>query len=68
MKNKFSERLKESLKNNEMSQLALAKKIGMSQGVVNNYCTGKREPTLDVLLSICKVLNESADYLLGLED
>lgn len=66
--NKFSERLKKVLKENNMSQLALANKINMSQSVVNNYCTGKREPTLDVLVLICRELNESADYLLGLED
>ena len=66
--NKFSSRLKDALKDKNLSQLALAKKIGMSQGVVNNYCTGKREPTLDVLIKICKTLNESADYLLGLEN
>ncbi|MBQ7579091.1 MAG: helix-turn-helix transcriptional regulator [Clostridia bacterium] len=66
--NKFSSRLKDTLKDKNLSQLALAKKIGMSQGVVNNYCTGKREPTLDVLIKICKTLNESADYLLGLEN
>ncbi len=67
MKN-FSSRLKETLKTNGMSQQELAKKINMSQSVVNNYCTGKREPTLDVLVSICKALNESADYLLGIDD
>lgn len=66
--NKFSERLKQVLKENQMSQTALASKIGMSQGVVNNYCTGKREPSLDVLVLICKALNETADYLLGIED
>lgn len=65
---KFSLRLKETLKTNGMSQQELAKKINMSQSVVNNYCTGKREPTLDVLVSICKALNESADYLLGIDD
>ena len=65
---KFNERLRESLKINKMSQIELAKKINMSQGVVNNYCTGKREPSLDVLVSICKVLDETADYLLGLEE
>ena len=53
--NKFCERLKESLQVNHLSQSELATKIGMSQSVVNNYCTGKREPTLDVLVSICKV-------------
>ncbi len=66
--NKFSERLRQVLKDNGMSQVMLAKKIGMSQGVVNNYCTGKREPTLDVLIAICQVLNESADYLLGINN
>lgn len=66
--NKFSIRLRQVLKANNMSQIALAKKIGMSQGIVNNYCTGKREPSLDVLILICKALNESADYLLGILD
>ena len=66
--NKFSERLRQVLKDNGMSQVMLAKKIGLSQGVVNNYCTGKREPTLDVLIAICQVLNESADYLLGINN
>ena len=66
--NKFSERLKQLLKDLNITQVALAKKIGMSQGIVNNYCTGKREPSLDVLVLICKALNESADYLLGLSN
>ena len=66
--NKFKDRLNECLKAANMSQSLLAKKIGMSQGVVNNYCTGKREPSLDVLISICKVLGESSDYLLGIID
>ncbi len=66
--NEFKKRLNETLKENNLSQNALAQKISMSQGVVNNYCTGKREPSLDVLISICKELNVSADYLLGLID
>lgn len=66
--NVFKERLNEVLEENKLSQNSLAKKISMSQCVVNNYCTGKREPSLDVLISICKELNVSADYLLGLTD
>lgn len=66
--NKFAERLRLVLKVNNLTQVELAKKINMSQGVVNNYCTGKREPTLDGLIAISKALNESVDYLLGLED
>lgn len=66
--NKFSQRLKDLLKENNISQVALAKKLGLSQTVVNNYCTGKREPTLDGLILICNILETSADYLLGLSD
>ena len=66
--NKFSERLKQTLKQNGISQVELAKRINMSQGIVNNYCTGKREPSLDALIAICKALDESADYLLDIED
>ena len=66
--NKFSERFRDVLRDKNISQVDLAYKIGMSQSVLSNYCTGKREPTLDVLFSICKALGVSADYLLGLED
>ena len=66
--NKFAERLRLVLKVNNITQVELAKRINMSQGVVNNYCTGKREPTLDGLVAISRALNESVDYLLGLED
>lgn len=68
MNNKFKDRLNECLRANNLSQNKLAKKIGMSQTIVNNYCTGKREPTLDVLIMICKALDESSDYLLGIKD
>jgi len=64
----FVERLNESLKSNQMSQSELARRIKMSQVVVNNYCTGKRVPPMDILVAICKELDESADYLLGLTD
>ena len=66
--NKFKDRLKEALAENNLSQNALAKKLFMSQAIVNNYCTGNREPSLDVFYSICNILDVSADYLLGLVD
>lgn len=66
--NQFKERINEVLSEKNLSQNAFAKRISMSQSVINNYCMGRREPTLDVLFLICKELNVSADYLLGLED
>ena len=66
--NKFSERLRDSLRENNMSQNRLAKEIGMSQSIVNNYCTGRHEPNLETLVKICEALGESADFLLGLKN
>ena len=64
----FSDRLKEALQTKQVSQSELARKIHLSQSIVNNYCTGRRTPPIDVLILICQALNESADYLLGLVD
>ncbi len=66
--NKFRERLISTLNENKMSQRELARRINKSQGIVNSYCTGKREPSLDSLMLICKALGETSDYMLGLED
>ena len=64
----FSERLVKSIKENGITQAELADKIGMSRQSVSDYCNDKTEPAFEVLIQICKVLGESADYLLGLED
>lgn len=66
--NNFKDRLVECLKASGVSQAELAKRINMSKSVVNEYCSGKKKPSLDVLILICRALGESADYLLGLVD
>ena len=66
--NKFAERLCRTLESLKITQYELAKQVNMSRSIINNYCTGKREPTLDSLMLICKALDESADYLIGLVD
>lgn len=64
----MSERLREVLRDNKMSQSELARRIEMSVDSVNGYCRGKATPPIEVLIKICRVLQESADYLLGLKD
>ena len=39
--------------------------IGFKQAAVSGWELGTREPSYDVLLQLCYVLNTSADYLLG---
>ena len=64
----FSERLYKIMKENKITKTALAKEIGVSRQSVYDYCNNRTEPSLEVLAKICKVINESADYLIGLED
>ena len=66
--NKFSIRLKKELEINKISQTELANKLGVSKSIISQYCSGKKEPTLDTLILICNTLNESSDYLLGIID
>ncbi|MFI3166189.1 MAG: helix-turn-helix transcriptional regulator [Bacillota bacterium] len=66
--NKFAERLVEVLKIKGISQNKFAKKLEIAQSTMNGWCKGYREPSFDMLITICKELEESADYLLGLED
>ncbi|MDE6275382.1 MAG: helix-turn-helix domain-containing protein [Clostridia bacterium] len=68
MKNLFPQRLTELLKINKMSKRMLAKEIGVSVASISDWSTGKVQPTAENIYLVAKYFNESADYLLGLED
>ena len=65
---KFAKRLKEAREDKKLSQRALSGKLGLSHGMVNHWETGTAVPSMDLIISLCKILNISADYLLGLKD
>lgn len=52
----------------KMRQADLAEAIGTSMQTVSNWETGNRVPRADVLQDLCKALDCSSDYLLGLTD
>ena len=62
------ERLKEAMKMRGMNQYELADASLVSAPTISHYVKGKRGIYFDGLVSICKALNVSADYLLGLSD
>ncbi len=64
----FKTRLREELKQNGMSVKALAEQISVSPEMVTQYCTTKKLPSLDTFIKICKALDVSADYILGLNE
>lgn len=64
----FTDRLHIMLDIRQMQQKELACSCGFSAARLNNYITGRTEPSIDALVSICKALDTSSDYLLGLAE
>jgi transcriptional regulator with XRE-family HTH domain len=63
---RFGELLKQALQEKGMTQIGLARIIGVSGNSIFAYVSGKNFPSLDVFAKIVVALNFSADYLLGL--
>lgn len=64
----FVKRLKEELKAQKITAYKLSKDTGISKQMMSYYLSGKHEPTISVLYKICKYLDVSSDYLLGLNE
>lgn len=63
--NNFSDRLRETRKQRQLTQEALAEKANISRVMVTRYETGQTIPTVEVLISLADALSVSIDYLLG---
>ncbi len=61
----FGERIKTKRLDKNYSQQELGKLIGVSKVSVCGYESGKRTPTLTVLLELIKALDTTFDYLIG---
>lgn len=64
---KFNERFNEVLGYSYVKQTDLARAANVSKQCISDYKSGKSVPSIDTLYLICKFLDVSADYLLGLE-
>lgn len=64
----FSERLFQLRKDKGLSQIALAKEIGVSSRIYQTYEYGKSEPKMSNLVRIADVFGVSLDYLTGRTD
>lgn len=65
---KFKERLKELRTAKGLSQMQLAKKLGLSQSAVAKWELGKTEPTASAIILLASFFEETTDYLLGVSD
>lgn len=51
-----------------ISQQELAKRVGVSQKAIDFWEKGINEPKASYIISLARVFNVSADFLLGLEN
>ncbi len=68
MENKFGERLKELLKENNMKNRDLAEKLNISSRLVYYWTNGQRECGFDMLLELSGIFDVTTDFLLGKTD
>ncbi len=64
----IKERLCEEIKNSNLPYVEIAKRVGVSPEMITQYLTTKKLPKLDTFAKLCKELDLSANYILGLED
>ena len=64
----FTQRFNEILKSSGVMQTELAKYCNISKQNISNFKAGRSFPSIDTLYKMCKFLDCSADYLLGLTD
>ncbi len=65
---KFKDRLKELRVAHEMSQMQLARAVGISQSAIAKWELGKTEPTASAIILLAGFFGETTDYLLGVAD
>ncbi len=68
MENKFKDNLKLLRQEKGLGQPELAKKIGVSKGIISLWENGLREPNMYSLILLAQFFGVSIDYLVGLEE
>lgn len=58
----------EELNNCKLTKIEISKKVGVSPEMITQYITTKKLPKLDTFAKLCKELDLSANYILGLSD
>ena len=65
---KFHERFIVELKGCPYTQKQLAEKLNVDNSNISKWKKGENIPSLEIFYELCKILDVSADYLLGLDD
>ncbi len=61
-------RIKELMRENSLTQVALAEKVGLRQNTISAWLLGKKEPSIRSLWLLADYFNVDIDYLVGRKD
>lgn len=61
----FGIRLKKLREDKNLSQVAAAKKLGLTRSSISAYENNIKQPKLDTLIKLAVLYNASVDYILG---
>lgn len=67
MTTRTAERIAEAMNRKGLSAGMLAVKCGISKRIINYYLVGRSEPGGYNLQQLCRALDVSADWLIGME-
>ncbi|MBE7081078.1 MAG: helix-turn-helix transcriptional regulator [Clostridiales bacterium] len=62
----IQKRLREEIKNSNLTQKEIAEKLGINPSTVSKYLRLDKFPAIDTFANICEILDVSADEILGL--
>lgn len=61
----YAKRIRDTREDKDLTQAQIAKALHTTQGYYSKYELGKRALPIEHLITLCKLYNLSADYLLG---
>lgn len=64
----LGERIKQLRRENSMTQVDMAQKLGVTKGTVSTWETDSRTPGFETLNQMCDMFQRSLDYLMGRSD
>ena len=60
-------RLREEIKNSNLTQKEIAKRLGVNPSTISKYLRLDKYPAIDTFANLCEILDVSADEILGLK-
>lgn len=68
IRNRYIERIKEAMKNNNMNARELSKRCGLSEASISRYLSGNMSPRLPAISKMAEALHVDPMWLMGYDN